>query len=170
MTAREKGLSVIAISSRHCLREASTELAKRLSCWPFLISDSSWAVGALLISEWGWPDPQPLFPPQPPYHSLSPSELDIKGPSPAPRGRKVKQRKERSVLVIRGWTQPGEGVYARADQVEAKCASSPKTGNASGWRLQCVCVPVYMCTRKDISGGGSFGSVPICSDPHAALY
>lgn len=32
VTAREKGLSVIAISSQHCLREASTELVKRLSC------------------------------------------------------------------------------------------------------------------------------------------
>lgn len=47
----------MAISSRHCLREASPELVKRLSCWPFLISDSSWAVGALLISGLGlaWP-------------------------------------------------------------------------------------------------------------------
>lgn len=32
VTAREKGLRVIAISSQHCLREASTELVKRLSC------------------------------------------------------------------------------------------------------------------------------------------
>lgn len=32
LTAREKGLSVIAISSQHCLREASTELVKCLSC------------------------------------------------------------------------------------------------------------------------------------------
>ena len=41
VTAREKGLGVIAISSQHCLREASTELVKRLSCLPFLISGRS---------------------------------------------------------------------------------------------------------------------------------
>lgn len=32
VTAREKGLSVIVISSQHCLREASAEYVKRLSC------------------------------------------------------------------------------------------------------------------------------------------
>ena len=32
VTAREKELSVIAISSQHCLREAATELVKQLSC------------------------------------------------------------------------------------------------------------------------------------------
>lgn len=32
VTAREKGLSVMEISSQYCLREALTELVKRLSC------------------------------------------------------------------------------------------------------------------------------------------
>lgn len=32
VTAREKGLSVIAFSSQHCLKVASTELVKHFSC------------------------------------------------------------------------------------------------------------------------------------------
>ena len=74
---------------------------------------------------WGWPDPLSLTPPQPAYHSLSPSELDIKGLSSVQRGRKVRQSKERSVLVIGGWIQLRVGVHAQTEKVDAESASSP---------------------------------------------
>lgn len=61
----KRGLGVTAISSQHCLREASAELDKHLSCWTFLIPASSLAVGALLILDRAWPDPGPTLPPHP---------------------------------------------------------------------------------------------------------
>lgn len=123
VTAREKGSSVIAISSQHCLTEASVELVKRLSCWPFLISDSSWAVGALLISDWGWPDPlsPPLRPP-PPLVSL-PESLRAGHQRPLP----CKAKGER-------WSREKRGLWRLLEDehswgrvcMQAKCASSPK--------------------------------------------
>lgn len=60
--------------------------------------------------------------------------------------------------------------------MEAKCASSPKleTHMAQGCSVyvcRCVCVCVCMCWHTNTSeGGGSFGSVSICRDPHPALF
>lgn len=79
----KKGLGVIAISSQHCLREASAELDKHLSCCTFLIPASSSAVGALLISDGAWPDPEPALPPPkaaPPLLHTHPLEWILKAP------------------------------------------------------------------------------------------
>lgn len=43
------------------------------------------------------------------------------------------------------------------------------------WLKVAVCVPAGVCVcvcacKHRLGGGGSFGSVSICSDPHPALY
>lgn len=72
---KKKGLGVIAISSQHCLREASAELDKHLSCWTFLIPASSFSRWCIVDIRQGltWPRanaPTPQKPPRP-YSTLA---------------------------------------------------------------------------------------------------
>lgn len=91
----------------------------------------------MLISDWSWPDQ-----PQPSYHSLSPSELDIKGPSPAQRGREVSREKRGLCRLLEDEHSWGRECMQGLTKWKQSVLHPL---NTHGSMLQCVCVCVGQC-------------------------